>query len=48
MQVWPQELDEALKVMEHKKEIGLLIEIALDEKDVALALEFLPKLPRWN
>ncbi len=48
LQVWPQERDEALKVMEHKKEIGVLIEIALDEEDVARALELLPKLPRWD
>jgi uncharacterized Zn finger protein len=46
--VWPQTRDEVLKVAEHKKEIGVLIEIALDEKDVARALELLPKLPRWG
>jgi hypothetical protein len=34
--------------MEHKKDIGLLIEIALDEKDIARALELLPKQTRWG
>lgn len=48
MRAWPQERDEALKTMEHKKDIGLLIEIALDEKDIARALELLPKQTRWG
>ena len=46
--VWPQARDGALKVVERKEDAGLLIEIALDEKDVARALELLPKLARWN
>jgi hypothetical protein len=48
LRAWPQERDEALKTMEHKKDIGLLIEIALHEKDIARALELLPKQTRWG
>ncbi len=48
MQEWPQIRDEALKKVEREKDVGLLIEIALDEKNVGRALELMPKLARWN
>jgi len=46
--LWPQARLEALQVAEKKKYIGLLIEIALDEQDVASALALLPKLTYYG
>lgn len=43
--IWPQVRNEILKVLERKKQAGILIEIALDEGDVARALELLPGIP---
>ncbi|TEB07964.1 SWIM zinc finger protein [Pelotomaculum schinkii] len=42
--VWPQARTEALETVTQKKNGGLLIEIALDEGDVARALELLPQV----
>lgn len=42
--VWPQARAEALEMIMQKKNNGLLIEIALDEGDVARALELLPQV----
>lgn len=42
--VWPRVRNEILKVLERRKQAGILIEIALDEGDVARALELLPRI----
>ncbi len=43
--VWPRVRNEILKVLERKKQADILIEIALDEGDVARALELVPGIP---
>ncbi len=45
--VWPQVRNEILKMLERKrkKQAGILIEIALEEGDVARALELVPGIP---
>ncbi len=42
--VWPQARSEASELVESKKNVGLLIEITLDEDDVMRALKLLPNM----
>lgn len=45
---WEQMRSDMLKVLESENRIGPLIEIALDEGDVARALELMPRLTGWS